>query len=52
MIAGKEISGDENLGWVAGVSLVGKTRVKVKDAFKEKIEELFNAPEINNALES
>lgn len=46
----KELSGDENLGWVAGVNMVKHTRTKVKEAFKARMEALFNAPEVLNAL--
>jgi len=51
LLAEKESSGDENLGWVAGMKIVGTTRKKVQEAFKKKLEELFNAPDIIKALE-
>jgi hypothetical protein len=50
-LAKKEISGDENLGWGSGFDPVGTTRKKVPKAFEEKLEELFDAPDIIKALE-
>ena len=50
LLAKKEITGDENLGG-AGFNTLSTTRKKVPAAFKEKMEELFNAPEIVKALE-
>ena len=50
LLAEKEISGDDNLGG-AGFNIVTGTRKKVPEAFKEIMEDLFNAPEIQNALE-
>ena len=50
-LAGKKISGDENLGWGSGFDPVGITRKKVPSAFKEKLEELFKTPDIRKALE-
>jgi len=51
ILADKEISGDESLGG-AGVNVAGTIKKKVPTAFKEKLQELFNAPEIENALEN
>jgi hypothetical protein len=50
LLAEKEVSGDENLGG-AGFNIVTGTRKKVPEAFKEIMENLFNASEIRNALE-
>jgi hypothetical protein len=50
-LANKEISGDENLGWGSGFNPVKTTRTKVPQAFEEKLEELFDAPKIIEALE-
>jgi len=43
-LAEKDISGGENLGGVAGVNMVDNTREKVNEAFKSKLEMLFNDP--------
>ena len=50
-LAEKEITGDDNLGG-AGMNTLSGTRKKVPKAFKEKMEELFNTPDIVKALES
>ena len=50
LLAEKESSGDENLG-SGGFNIVKGTRKKVPEAFEEKLEELFNAPDIIKALE-
>lgn len=50
VIAEKENSGDLNLGWGAGFDPVGTTRKKIRKAFKEQLEALFNVPDIVNAL--
>lgn len=50
LLAKKEINGDENLGG-AGMNTLKGTRRKVPEAFKEKMEELFNDPDIVKALE-
>jgi hypothetical protein len=49
LLAQKESSGDENLGH-GGFNILKGTRIKVPEAFKKKLEELFNAPEITKAL--
>jgi len=50
LLAEKESSGDENLG-SGGFNILKGTRKKVPEAFKKKLEELFNAPDIIKALE-
>ena len=50
LLAEKETSGDENLG-SGGFNILKGTRKKVPEAFKKKLEELFNAPNIIKALE-
>jgi len=50
LLAEKESSGDENLG-SGGFNILKGTRKKVPEAFKKKLEELFNAPDITKALE-
>jgi hypothetical protein len=50
LLAEKQVSGDENLGG-GGFNIVRGTRKKVPVAFKAIMENLFNAPEIRNALE-
>jgi len=50
LLAKKGISGDENLG-SGGFNILKGTRKKVPQAFKKKLEELFNAPGIIKALE-
>jgi hypothetical protein len=50
LLAEKESSGDESLG-SAGFDTARGVRQKVPEAFKKKLEELFNAPEIVKALE-
>jgi len=49
LLAEKESSGDENLGH-GGFNILKGTRKKVPEAFKKKLEELFNAPVIIKAL--
>jgi hypothetical protein len=50
LLAERESSGDENLG-SGGFNILKGTRKKVPEAFKKKLEELFNAPDIIKALE-
>jgi len=49
LLAEKVIAGDENLG-SGGFNILKGTRIKVPEAFKKKLEELFNAPDIIKAL--
>ena len=49
LLGEKESSGDENLG-SGGFNILKGTRKKVPEAFKKKLEELFNAPAIIKAL--
>jgi len=50
LLAEMTSSGDENLG-SGGFNILKGTRKKVPEAFKKKLEELFNAPDIIKALE-
>lgn len=50
LLAEKKSSGDENLG-SGGFNILKGTRKKVPEAFKKKLEELFNSPVIIKALE-
>ena len=50
LLAERESSGDENLG-SGGFNILKGTRKKVPEAFKKKLEELFNTPDIIKALE-
>jgi len=49
VLAEKGISGKENLGH-AGMVPANAIKVKVPKAFQEKLEELFNAPDVLMAL--
>ncbi len=50
LLAEKQISGDENLG-SGGFNILTGTRKKVPQAFKKKLEGLFNEPDITKALQ-